>query len=148
MGNIFNAALGGHFYLNQFETRGMWNVGGYNTRTKALTQTGKRQGALLQCWVVVLSNSVWSILDSLHQRMQHPNIFMTYTDSHCSPYTTLHISGKLIMFCPTLKLNKIWLAFMSSSEKNVEFCFPEYCYLSIGNFRTEPIKYYLSYTNF
>ena len=44
--------------------------------------------------------------------------------------------------------NKIWLAFMSSSEKNVEFSFPEYCYLSMGNFRTEPIKYYLSYTNF
>ena len=37
-------------------------------------------------------------------------------------------------------LNKIWLAFMSSSEKNIEFSFPEYCYLSMGNFRTEPIK--------
>ena len=32
--------------------------------------------------------------------------------------------------------NKIWLAFMSSSEKNNEFSFIESCYLSVENFGT------------
>ena len=36
-----------------------------------------------------------------------------------------------------LFIDKIWLAFMSSSEKNNEFGLIESCYLSVGNYGTE-----------
>ena len=43
---------------------------------------------------------------------------------------------KLTIYGHNTKDNKIWLAFISSSEKNNKFSLIESCYLSVGNFGT------------